>query len=142
MSLSVSFDHIQLNARDVEATASFYERVFGMRRIRASEADGIPFVHLDVDGVRLSINGQAPHSAARVKMHERDAVGLRRADAAHPEDTLVESGGRLDIARVELDVVEAKAQRPVASRSGPRRWYDDPRLPNVCPVSDSRRLRR
>ncbi len=78
MSLSVSFDHIQLNARDVEATASFYERVFGMRRIRASEADGIPFVHLDADGVRLSINGQPPRAVGQG--NGVDHIALRVSD--------------------------------------------------------------
>jgi len=39
LSMSFSVDHIQLNVSDVEATACFCQCVFGMRRVRASEAD-------------------------------------------------------------------------------------------------------
>jgi catechol 2,3-dioxygenase-like lactoylglutathione lyase family enzyme len=65
VAVSYGLDHVHLNGPDVEATASFYERVFGMRRIRKFEANGITFVQLDLGGVRLTITSRTPRATGR-----------------------------------------------------------------------------
>jgi catechol 2,3-dioxygenase-like lactoylglutathione lyase family enzyme len=65
VAVTYGFDHVHLNAPDVESTAAFYERVFGMRRIRTFEANGITFVHLDAWGVRVTITSRAPRASGR-----------------------------------------------------------------------------
>jgi catechol 2,3-dioxygenase-like lactoylglutathione lyase family enzyme len=63
--ISYTFDHVHLNAPDVPATVSFYERVFGLRSIRTFEANGITFAHLDLNGVRIVITSRIPQTGGR-----------------------------------------------------------------------------
>ena len=65
MAVTYGFDHVHLNGPDIESTAAFYERVFGMRHIRTFEANGIIFVHLDAGGVRVTITSRAPRASGR-----------------------------------------------------------------------------
>lgn len=65
MASMYSFDHIHLNAPDVEAAVAFYERVFGFRRIRQFEVNGITFAHLDMGGSRIVITSRTPKTGGR-----------------------------------------------------------------------------
>lgn len=82
MAVSYSFDHVHLNAPDVEETAAFYERVFGMRRLRGFEANGITFVHLDAGGVRVTLTSRTPVASERPRAVDHFALYVHDLDAA------------------------------------------------------------
>ena len=80
VSLSVGVDRIQPGARDVEAAATFYERVFyqrvfGPRRVRMSGADGMPFARLDAGGVRSRGSCHTVVTAERMHITASAAMG-------------------------------------------------------------------
>lgn len=74
MAVSYNLDHIHLNGPDPESTAAFYERVFGLRRIRTYNANGLTFVQLDLSGVRLTITSRTPVAAGRGNATDHFAV--------------------------------------------------------------------
>lgn len=76
MSVSYSLDHVHLNGPDPEASAAFYERVFGLRRIRSFEANNITFVQLDLWGVRLTITSRVPLASGRFNATDHFAVNV------------------------------------------------------------------
>lgn len=65
MAVTYTLDHVHLNAPDVESTSAFYERVFGMRRIRTFEALGMTYVQLDAGGARVTITSREPKATGR-----------------------------------------------------------------------------
>ncbi len=82
MAISYHLDHVHLNAVDVEAAASFYERVFGMRRIRTFEGNGVTFAQLDMGGVRLTITNRPYAHSGRGNAVDHFALSVPDLDAA------------------------------------------------------------
>ena len=58
-----TYDHIHLRSPDPEATASYYEKMFGAEVIRSTQADGTARVDLNLGGLSVFIaavrDGQA-----------------------------------------------------------------------------------
>jgi lactoylglutathione lyase len=75
-----SYDHMHLRSPDPEATAAFYERMFGAQILRSMQ-DGRPRIDLKVGGVDVFIMAVAPGSnvnPAPVSPHQGlDHFGLR-----------------------------------------------------------------
>lgn len=82
MAVTYGFDHVHINGPDVETTAAFYERVFGMRRIRKFEANGLTFIQLDAFGVRLTITSRTPLATGRGNACDHFALYVDDLDAA------------------------------------------------------------
>ena len=76
MPVTYGLDHVHLNGPDPEATAAFYERVFGLRRIRKFEAKNLTFVQLDLWGVRLTITSRVPLASGRGNATDHFAVNV------------------------------------------------------------------
>jgi lactoylglutathione lyase len=85
MEIRYRFDHVHLNAADVEAAASFYEEVFGMRRIRTFVANGVTFAQLDAGGVRLVITSRPYAHSGRGNAVDHFALSVPDLDAALAE---------------------------------------------------------
>jgi len=49
------YDHVHLRSPDPEATARFYERMFGAEVLRSTQADGTQRVDLNLCGARVFI---------------------------------------------------------------------------------------
>ncbi len=63
------FDHVHLRSRDLEATAAFYERMFGAELSRSTLPNGTPRVEMKLGGLTVLIGAatdpktqDAPHS--------------------------------------------------------------------------------
>jgi catechol 2,3-dioxygenase-like lactoylglutathione lyase family enzyme len=71
-------DHVAVESRDPDATAEFYERVFGARVVKT---EGHPVVaYLGNTGFALHAEGHAPpHTGIRVSEEERAAIKERLA---------------------------------------------------------------
>lgn len=82
MAISYHLDHVHLNAVDVEEAASFYERVFGMRRIRTFDANGVTFAQLDMGGVRLTITSRPYAHSGRGNAVDHFALSVPDLDEA------------------------------------------------------------
>ncbi len=82
MAVTYSFDHAHLNAVDVEAAASFYERVFDARRIRTFEANGVTFAQLEMGGVRLTITSRPYAHSGRGNAVDHFALSVPDLDEA------------------------------------------------------------
>ena len=54
------FEHIHLRSPDVEATAQFYERMFGAEIVRGAWPDGRPRVDLKLGGIDIFIMAVTP----------------------------------------------------------------------------------
>jgi catechol 2,3-dioxygenase-like lactoylglutathione lyase family enzyme len=69
-------DHVAVESRDPDATAEFYERVFGARIVKT---EGHPVVaYLGNTGFALHAEGHAPpHTGIRVSEEERAAIKER-----------------------------------------------------------------
>lgn len=76
MAVTYGLDHVHINGPDVEATAAFYERVFGLRRIRAFRANDINFVQLDLFGTRLTITSRVPLATGRGNATDHFALNV------------------------------------------------------------------
>jgi catechol 2,3-dioxygenase-like lactoylglutathione lyase family enzyme len=50
-----TYDHVHLRSRDPDATAAFYERMFGATVRRSTHGDGSPRVDLDLGGLTVFI---------------------------------------------------------------------------------------
>ncbi len=85
MAVTYTMDHIHLNGPDVEETAGFYERMFGMRRIRKFEANGLTFVQLDGGGVRVTITSRTPVADGRGNAVDHFALYVDDLDAARED---------------------------------------------------------
>jgi catechol 2,3-dioxygenase-like lactoylglutathione lyase family enzyme len=75
-----TYDHMHLRTPDPEATAAFYERMFGAQIMRSMQ-DGKPRIDLKLGGVDIFIMAVAPNSdvsAAPPHPHQGlDHFGLR-----------------------------------------------------------------
>lgn len=69
-------DHVAVESHDPDATAEFYERVFGARIVKT---EGHPVVaYLGNTGFALHAEGHAqPHTGIRVSEEERAAIKAR-----------------------------------------------------------------
>jgi catechol 2,3-dioxygenase-like lactoylglutathione lyase family enzyme len=69
-------DHVAVESRDPDATAEFYERVFGARVVKT---EGHPVVaYLGNTGFAIHAEGHAaPHTGIRVSEEERAAIKER-----------------------------------------------------------------
>ena len=85
MAVTYTMDHVHLNGPDVEETASFYERMFGMRRIRTFEANGLIFVQLDAGGARVTITSRTPAASGRGNAVDHFALYVDDLDAARED---------------------------------------------------------
>ena len=85
MAVTYTMDHVHLNGPDVEETAGFYERMFGMRRIRKFEANGLTFVQLDGGGVRVTITSRTPVADGRGNAVDHFALYVDDLDAARED---------------------------------------------------------
>jgi lactoylglutathione lyase len=103
VAVTYSLDHIHLNGPDPEATAAFYERVFGLRRIRTFQANGLTFVQLDLWGVRLTITSRVPVAGGRGNATDHFAVSV---------SNLAEAVADLRAKGVEFVVEPAVLQTP------------------------------
>ena len=54
-----TFEHIHLRSPDPEATATFYERMFGARLIRTMQA-GVPRIDVELGGMQVFIAAVPP----------------------------------------------------------------------------------
>jgi len=85
MAVSYTMDHVHLNGPDVEETASFYERMFGLRRIRTFDANGLTFVQLDAGGARITITSRTPVADGRGNAVDHFALYVHDLDAARED---------------------------------------------------------
>ncbi|MBI4831825.1 MAG: VOC family protein, partial [Candidatus Lindowbacteria bacterium] len=58
--MKFEFDHVHLNAADVNAAVSFYVEKFGGKKSGEFEVAGTNIVIVDFGGARLLINDKAP----------------------------------------------------------------------------------
>jgi len=76
----LTFDHIHLFTRDPEATATFYERMFGAEVIRSTQ-EGKPRIDLKLGGANifiLDVSGNPKASAGPAHPHQGlDHFGLQ-----------------------------------------------------------------
>jgi lactoylglutathione lyase len=103
VAVTYSLDHIHLNGPDPEATAAFYERAFGLRRIRTFQSNGLTFVQLDLGGVRLTITSRVPVAGGRGNATDHFAVNV---------PNLAEAVADLRAKGVEFAVEPSKLQTP------------------------------
>jgi catechol 2,3-dioxygenase-like lactoylglutathione lyase family enzyme len=59
------FEHIHLRSADPEATAAWYERMFGARIVRGRQPDGSPRVDLKLGGIDVFIFHCKPGDGTR-----------------------------------------------------------------------------
>ena len=70
-----AYDHIHLRSPDAEATAQWYERMFGAEIIRSIQSDGRPRIDLNLGGVAVFI-AQVPEANAVAPPPEPPHLGL------------------------------------------------------------------
>ncbi|HEY2538852.1 MAG TPA: VOC family protein [Stellaceae bacterium] len=70
-----AYDHIHLRSPDAEATAQWYERMFGAEIIRSIQSDGHPRIDLNLGGVAVFI-AQVPEENAVAPPPEPPHLGL------------------------------------------------------------------
>jgi lactoylglutathione lyase len=70
-----AYDHIHLRSPDAEATAQWYERMFGAEIIRSIQSDGRPRIDLNLGGVAVFI-AQVPEANAVAPPPEPPYLGL------------------------------------------------------------------
>jgi lactoylglutathione lyase len=70
-----SYDHIHLRSPNAEATAQWYERMFGAEIIRSIQSDGRPRIDLNLGGVAVFI-AQVPDENAVAAPPEPPHLGL------------------------------------------------------------------
>jgi catechol 2,3-dioxygenase-like lactoylglutathione lyase family enzyme len=107
-----SFEHIHLLSPDPEATAAFYERMFGAEIVRSKMPDGGPRIDLKLGGMDVFIlpvkSGDAAVGGAPAHPHQGlDHIGLQIND--------------LDAVMAELKAKGAEFTRgPITVRPGLR----------------------
>ncbi len=119
MAVTYNLDHIHLNGPDVEATAAFYERVFGMRRIRKFDGFGMTFIQLDLSGVRLTITSREPLATGRFNAVDHFALQVPDLQAAIADlrakgVTLLTEPAKLDMGTRTIDLVFVQGPDGVA----------------------------
>jgi lactoylglutathione lyase len=100
MMSTLTFDHIHLFTRDPEATATFYERMFGAEVIRSTQ-EGKPRIDLKLGGANIFI---------------LDVSGNPKAGAgpAHPHQGLDHFG--LQVKNIDAVCAELKSKGAMFSR--------------------------
>ena len=69
------YDHVHLRSPDPEATAAWYERMFGAEVIRSVMSNGIERTDMRLGGIMVFI-AKVPESAALAEKPEDSFVGL------------------------------------------------------------------
>jgi catechol 2,3-dioxygenase-like lactoylglutathione lyase family enzyme len=73
-----TYDHIHLRSPDAEATARWYEQMFGAEIIRSVQSDGKPRLDLNLGGVAVFIAQVPPDQAVDAPPHlGLEHIGLR-----------------------------------------------------------------
>jgi lactoylglutathione lyase len=114
-----TYDHVHLRSPDPDATAQYYERMFGARIIKSVMSNGVPRTDLELGGVMVFI-AQVPADAA---LHEKpdgsyvglDHLGLRVNNIDAVVDALKAKGAEF--------TVEPRTIRPgvrIAFMKGPQ----------------------
>ena len=70
-----TYDHVHLRSPDPDATAGWYERVFGAKVIKSVMSNGLPRTDMELGGVMMFI-AQVPQDAALSEKPEGSYVGL------------------------------------------------------------------
>jgi lactoylglutathione lyase len=70
-----AYDHVHLRSPDPDATASYYERMFGAEIIKSVMSNGLPRTDMRLGGVMFFI-AQVPQDAGLAKKPEGSFVGL------------------------------------------------------------------
>jgi lactoylglutathione lyase len=70
-----TYDHVHLRSPDPDATAAYYERMFGARIIKSVMSNGLPRTDLEIGGVMFFI-AQVPADAPLSEKPEGSFVGL------------------------------------------------------------------
>jgi lactoylglutathione lyase len=70
-----TYDHVHLRSPDPDATAAYYERMFGAEIIKSVMSNGLPRTDIRLGGVMFFI-AQVPESAALAEKPEGSFVGL------------------------------------------------------------------
>ena len=70
-----AYDHVHLRSPDAEATARWYERMFGAEIIRSVQSDGKPRLDLTLGGVAVFI-AQVPADGAVAEPPQTPHLGL------------------------------------------------------------------
>src|SRR6266853_6036218 len=73
-----TYDHIHLRSPDAEATARWYEEMFGAEIIRSVQSDGRPRLDLNLGGVAVFI-AQVPSEQAAAAPPQPPYLGWARA---------------------------------------------------------------
>jgi catechol 2,3-dioxygenase-like lactoylglutathione lyase family enzyme len=82
MNPTYTFDHVHLNAENLQETSDFYQRVFGMRHVRFMELGGRPSEQLEVGGVRVNITTRSPQHGGRGNAIDHFALHVSDFDAS------------------------------------------------------------
>ncbi len=69
------YDHVHLRSPDPEATAAFYQKMFGAKVIKSVMSNGIERTDMELGGVAIFI-AQVPEDAALSEKPEHSFVGL------------------------------------------------------------------
>jgi catechol 2,3-dioxygenase-like lactoylglutathione lyase family enzyme len=124
------YDHVHLRSPDPEATASFYERMFGATVTRSTQSDGSRRVDLDLGGLTVFVapvtggnTAEPPHSpylglehlGLRVDGIDRAVAELKAKGARFEmEPTTVRPGVRIAFMRGPENVsIELLERTPV-----------------------------
>jgi lactoylglutathione lyase len=70
-----TYDHVHLRSPDPDATAAYYERMFGAEIIKSVMSNGLPRTDVKIGGVMFFI-AQVPADAAIAEKPEGSFVGL------------------------------------------------------------------
>ncbi|MGH7036929.1 MAG: VOC family protein [Stellaceae bacterium] len=70
-----TYDHVHLRSPDAEATARWYEQMFGAEIIRSVQSDGKPRLDLKLGGVAVFI-AQVPEGGAVAEPPQTPHLGL------------------------------------------------------------------
>jgi lactoylglutathione lyase len=70
-----TYDHVHLRSPDPDATAAYYERMFGAEIIKSVMSNGLPRTDVRIGGVMFFI-AQVPADAAIAEKPEGSFVGL------------------------------------------------------------------
>ncbi len=69
------YDHVHLRSPDPDATAAYYERMFGAKVIKTVMSNGVERTDMNLGGVMVFI-AQAPAEAALADRRDNSFVGL------------------------------------------------------------------
>jgi catechol 2,3-dioxygenase-like lactoylglutathione lyase family enzyme len=124
-----TYDHIHLRSPDVEATARWYERMFGAEIIRSVQSDGKPRLDLNLGGVAVFIAQVPPEQAVadppKPPYLGLEHIGLRVGDrrcrrGAEEQGCRIHGGTQDDPAGCAHRLFARPAERPYRA-AGPGR---------------------